>query len=402
MHFKDKHAYFLFSVEKSNGTSLVQRAVQVYPTENPVTRDAAIATGNVTKNSVNLEMQSTLVPAMDKHNFTSLPQWEFDDLYRLDPQFNQSVCTTSLRNSTDPLFSKTFIPNLQLFLQSDHLNVSEWNRLYHFNNPFGYMGVNYTAIKAAVDTIPKLSSTQILQVATDAEDGCIRCAVVGTSGILNGSGLGTEIDSNHYVFRMNAAIIAGHEEDVGKRTSVYVHTAHSLISSLILHKKRGFTQIPTDKDIKYVLIPEGPRDYNFLESLMKDRSIPSGEYRKRTPRNYYSGHFNESSYYVLHPDFLRYVRNRFLKAKRLRTKRWWVVRPTNGAFTLLLAMHMCDIVRVYGFSTADHWKYPNYYYDTKHTKMVFFENHDYRLEMQTWRKLHDDKHIWLYLRNSDS
>lgn len=46
---------------------------------------------------------------------------------------------------------------------------------------------------------------------------------------------------------MNAAIIAGHEEDVGRRTSVYVHTAHSLITSLMLHKKRGFTQIPTDK-----------------------------------------------------------------------------------------------------------------------------------------------------------
>jgi len=47
--------------------------------------------------------------------------------------------------------------------------------------------------------------------------------------------------------RVNAAIIAGHEEDVGKRTSVYVHTAHSLIQSLMLHKNRGFKQIPTDK-----------------------------------------------------------------------------------------------------------------------------------------------------------
>ncbi len=47
--------------------------------------------------------------------------------------------------------------------------------------------------------------------------------------------------------RVNAAIISGHEEDVGKRTSVYVHTAHSLIQSLMVHKKRGFKQIPTDK-----------------------------------------------------------------------------------------------------------------------------------------------------------
>lgn len=64
----------------------------------------------------------------------------------------------------------------------------------------------FIAIKAAVDTIPKLNSTQLLQVPTEAEDGCIRCAVVGTSGVLNGSRLGTEIDSNHYVFRSDSHI----------------------------------------------------------------------------------------------------------------------------------------------------------------------------------------------------
>ncbi|XP_056325575.1 alpha-N-acetylgalactosaminide alpha-2,6-sialyltransferase 1.2 [Danio aesculapii] len=343
------------------------------------------------------ETQSTLLPIMDKHKFTSLPHWKFDDLYRSDPQFKQSECTTSLQKSSNPAFQQKFIPNIQLFLQRDHLNMSEWNRLYHFNNPFGYMGLNYTAIKAAVDTIPKPASSQLLHVPTGVKDGCIRCAVVGASGILNGSKLGKEIDSSDYVFRVNAAIIAGHEEDVGKRTSVYVHTAHSITQSLMIHKKRGFKQIPTDKDIKYVLIPEGPRDYNFLESLMKNRKIPSGAYRGRTPRKYYSGHFNESSYYILHPDFLRYVRNRFLRAKQLKTKRWWVVRPTNGAFTLLLAMHTCDFVKVYGFCTADYRKYPSYYYDTKHTKLVFYGNHDYRLEMKTWKKFHDNKLIWLYL-----
>ncbi|CAM4709774.1 unnamed protein product [Leuciscus chuanchicus] len=138
---------------------------------------------------------------MDKHNFTALPQWKFEDLYRLDPQFKPSECTASLRNSSNPEFMEKFIPNIQLFLQSDHLNVSEWSRLYHFNNPFGYMGLNYTAIKAAVDTIPKLASTQLLPVPTRAKDGCIHCAVVGNSGILNGSRQGMEIDSNDYVFR---------------------------------------------------------------------------------------------------------------------------------------------------------------------------------------------------------
>lgn len=59
----------------------------------------------------------------------------------------------------------------------------------------------FIAIKAAVDTIPKLASTQLLQVPTRAKDGCIHCAVVGNGGVLNGSRLGMEIDSNDYVFR---------------------------------------------------------------------------------------------------------------------------------------------------------------------------------------------------------
>ncbi|XP_058649469.1 alpha-N-acetylgalactosaminide alpha-2,6-sialyltransferase 1.2 isoform X2 [Onychostoma macrolepis] len=368
--------YDFLWVEEGNVADCVKRVEVPDPTNSSAVTDTG---ANTTASPDPLGTQSTLVPVMNKHNFTSLPQWRFDDMYRLDPQFKPSKCMASLRNSSNPVFKEKFIPNIQLFLQSDHLNLT---------------------IKAAVDTIPKLASTQLLEVPTRAKDGCICCAVVGTGGVLNGSGLGKEIDSSDYVFRVNAAIIAGHEEDVGKRTSVYVHTAHSLIQSLMVHKKRGFKRIPTDKNIKYVLIPEGPRDYNFLESLMKNRKIPSGAYRGRTPRNYYGGHFNESSYYIVHPDFLRYVRNRFLMAKQLKTKRWWLVRPTNGAFTLMLAMHTCDIVRAYGFSTADYWKYPNYYYDTKHTKLAFYANHDYRLEMRTWKKFHDDKFIWMYLGKS--
>ncbi|XP_030631022.1 alpha-N-acetylgalactosaminide alpha-2,6-sialyltransferase 2-like [Chanos chanos] len=340
---------------------------------------------------------SGLVPEMDKRNFSSMPEWEFEDMYRRERAFTTTMCEQSVRKPEDPEYKNAHIPDILLFLQKGDVNVSEWNRLYHFNNPFGFMGYpNYTLVKEAVDVIPKLTSTQLLPVPRGARDGCIRCAVVGAGGILNGSRMGKEIDSHDYVFRVNAAITAGHEDDVGTRTSVYVHTAHSIISSLMLHKKRGFTEVPHDQGIKYVLIPEAPRDYNFLIYLMKNTKIPSGPYRGRAPRNYYGGHFDERSYYVLHPDFLRYVRNRFLKARSLTGRRWYMFRPTNGAFTLFLALHTCDIVRTYGFSTLDHNNYPNYYYDSQHTRMVFFANHDYRLEMRTWKKLHDRRIMWLY------
>ncbi|KTF84883.1 hypothetical protein cypCar_00026307 [Cyprinus carpio] len=57
-------------------------------------------------------------------------------------------------------------------------------------------------------------------------------------------------------------------------------TLHS--GTCILKVHSGFIFLFLWKDIKYVLIPEAPRDYNFFESLMKNRKIPSGAYRGGT------------------------------------------------------------------------------------------------------------------------
>ncbi|XP_029102820.1 alpha-N-acetylgalactosaminide alpha-2,6-sialyltransferase 1-like [Scleropages formosus] len=343
----------------------------------------------------------TTGPIMNKKSFSKMPKWDFEEKYIQDTHPKQMTCQESLRNTADPEFNRSFIPNIQLFMHREHLNMSEWNRLTHFNNPFGFMGYHYKDVKTAVDLIPK-TADNFLTVPRNDKSKCIRCAVVGTGGILSGSLMGKEIDSHDYVFRMNGAVIKGYEEDVGNRTSVYVHTMHSTRASLYLLEKYGFKSIPRDENIKYVLIPEGVRDFQWLLGLLQKKPIPEGDYSGIRPWTYYPDNMDLNRFYVLHPDFLRYVKNRFLKSKILQSPSWHVYRPTNGAFTLFLALHACDVVDAYGFVTADYSKYSNYYYDKLKAKVTFYGNHDYNLEMNLWKKLHDSEIIRLYQRQEDT
>ncbi|KAM9837496.1 alpha-N-acetylgalactosaminide alpha-2,6-sialyltransferase 1-like [Aulostomus maculatus] len=339
----------------------------------------------------------TPMPILYRKSFQKLPVWDFEDIYNQDAPPRQTTCAQSLRNSEDESFKKGFLPNIRLFLHKDNINMSEWNRLSHFNNPFGFMDFKYEDVMDSLKLIPK--PKEPLLPPKPSSDGCVVCAVVGTAGILNGSKMGKEIDAHDYVFRMNGAVIKGYEEDVGSRTSVYIHTAHSVTASLYVLRKYGYKSVPRDEGIKYVMIPEGMRDFQWLRGLLTGERVAAGPYRKSRPRTYYAGRYNESRFYVLHQDFLRYVRNRFLKSHNLNAKFWAIVRPTNGAFALFLALHTCDIVHAYGFMTEDYKKYSNYYVE-RHikTNVVFYANHDYILEMKLWKKFHDSKIIRLYQR----
>ncbi|KAJ8399785.1 hypothetical protein AAFF_G00408900 [Aldrovandia affinis] len=239
-----------------------------------------------------------------------MPSWWFEEVYLRDTQPREMTCQQSPLNSKDSEFLEAFIPNIQLFMHREHLNVSEWNRLAHFNNPFGFMGYNYKELKQTVDLIPKPKESQFLAVPSAEKQGCIYCAVVANGGILGGSRMGKEIDSHDYVFRMDGAVIDGHEEDVGKRTSVYVHTAQTLMVSLSAFLETGIRNIPVDEDINYVLIPVGLWDFQVLKALLLDTDISGREYGEIMPRSYFLDTFDPEKYHVFHPDFLRYIRNR--------------------------------------------------------------------------------------------
>ncbi|KAM8945870.1 alpha-N-acetylgalactosaminide alpha-2,6-sialyltransferase 1 [Pelodytes ibericus] len=344
----------------------------------------------------------TSIRTLRKYNFTAEPHWDFDENYNLDSASAQTTCPISVKikalNSS--WMSKLFLPQVTIFMDRRHFSDQEWNRLGYFIPPFGWMALNYTVVQEVVSALPQLPNQQILLSANQpGAPRCVSCAVVGNGGILNGSNLGQEIDTHDYVFRVNGAVIKGFEKDVGSRTSFYGFTAFTMLSSLNRLKNMGFAKIPNDKEIKYILFTEGERDYEWLKAVQQNKEIRKGtlEYFSIHPRDSFEN-FDPQKLLVAHPDFTRYLKNRFLRSNTLNGKHWKIYRPSTGALVLMTAIHLCDTVSAYGYLTNDFKKYSDHYYDMEKTKFVLYFNHDFMLEKDLWEVLHRENIIKLYQR----
>lgn len=336
-------------------------------------------------------------------NFKSEPQWDFEEEYSLEVGGLQTTCPDSvkIKASKSPWLQTLFLPNLTLFLDSRHFNQSEWDRLEHFAPPFGFMELNFSLVQKVVMHFPPVPQQQLLLASLPAGSSrCISCAVVGNGGILNNSHVGPEIDSHDYVFRLSGAVIKGYEHDVGTRTSFYGFTAFSLTQSLLTLGSRGFRHVPLGQDVRYLHFLEGTRDYEWLEALLLNQTVASRNlfWFRRRPQEAFQEDFQLDRYLLLHPDLLRYMKNRFLRSKTLNTAHWRIYRPTTGALLLLTALQLCDQVSAYGFITEGHERFSDHYYDKSWKRTIFYINHDFKLERTLWKRLHDEGIIRLYQR----
>lgn len=161
---------------------------------------------------------------------------------------------------------------------------------------------------------------------------CGHCALVTSSSHVLGSGSGPEIDHTECVIRMNDAPTTGYEADVGKRTSLRV-VAHSSVFRVVrqptefLNRTNETTNVifwgpPTKigKDAKgtlYRLIQRVSTTYRNLSSF----TISPSKMRK------FDGLFQKET-----------------GRDRQKSQSWL----STGWFTMVIAIEMCDNIRVYG------------------------------------------------------
>ncbi|XP_036001855.1 CMP-N-acetylneuraminate-beta-galactosamide-alpha-2,3-sialyltransferase 2-like [Fundulus heteroclitus] len=160
------------------------------------------------------------------------------------------------------------------------------------------------------------------------------CAVVGNSVNLKGSGYGHLIDLNDAIIRMNFAQIRGYEADVGTKTTHHVMYPESA-SDL-------------DDTTKLVLFPFKIQD---IEWLIK--AFTTGFYGRSNPPIKSKIRANKDLVMVISPAFMRYVHEIWLQRKR--------AYPSTGFMVLVLALHVCDQVSVFGFGADSDGNWSHYF-----------------------------------------
>jgi len=192
----------------------------------------------------------------------------------------------------------------------------------------------------------------------------LSCAVVGNARNLLGSFYGKLIDSHDYIFRINNAPIEGYESDVGTRTT------HNVMHSNTPYIK---SYNPQSRNIVFVdFLGGAPNDNqefaryekryaarltNVLKDPHPDSDLAKLPRLQQFPRNALSA---EGSVHIVHPAFDRYI------------KRYWFLPddqqgfdiPSTGFRALILALHLCDTVDAFGFSSPVGGKNWSHYFTT--------------------------------------
>ncbi|CAN9508649.1 unnamed protein product [Ophioblennius macclurei] len=313
-------------------------------------------------------------------------------------------CADSIRRRVGQTeFGSQFLERIPVLQWSRDATPAEHRRLSRYPGAHGWGGVDYTTLVQSLAVLNSSANGRMLDDWRRRGNGseCVRCAVVGNGGILKDSGKGKEIDAHHYVFRTNGAIIKGFEKDVGSRTTHYTFSTNTLMNSMRSYAKAGYKGPPVTSETRYVFLPDHDRDYLLVKAAASQTAVERGPDKGKSPFTYFGKDVSAEKLKMYHPDFIRYLRNRFLRSTVLKTKYKDIYRPSTGATMLLAALHTCDQVNAYGFMTPDYARYSDHYYDGSFHPVGFFVNHDLRLEMALWQRLNKAGLMRLYMHQQD-
>ncbi|XP_042591837.1 alpha-N-acetylgalactosaminide alpha-2,6-sialyltransferase 2-like isoform X1 [Cyprinus carpio] len=325
----------------------------------------------------------------------------FGDRYATDDIPSQTNCPNNIRKRVPQTqFAEMFLHNIPVLQWAKHFSSEEYQRLRHYEGAHGWGSVSAEVLNSSLAILNTPANRLMFDDWENRADRseCIRCAVVGNGGILNGSRKGKEIDEHAYVFRVNGAALTGFENDVGSRTSFYTFSTNTLRNSMNSYAHVGYRGPPISKETRYIFLPDHDRDYILMKAASTHTAIDEGPERSKKPPTYFGEEVTVEKFKIYHPDFIRYLRNRFLHSKLLNTGAKRIYRPSTGAVMLLAAIHTCDQVDAYGFMTPDYTLYSDHYYDKQRHAVQFYANHDMRMEMRLWQELHNAGLINLFMR----
>lgn len=200
---------------------------------------------------------------------------------------------------------------------------------------------------------------------------CHTCAVVGNSGNLRGSAHGPLIDSHHDVIRMNRAVMAGFEGDVGNRS-----THHFLYPESAVDLRPGE---------RLVLLPFKLRDLEWTRSALTTGDITTTYMRVKARVS-----ADRDLVLVVSPQFFSYVHQNWTQ----KHGRY----PSTGITAIIYALHTCDQVSLFGFGADSEGNWHHYWEQNKFAgafRKTGVHNADFETEII--QQLHKEGKVQLYL-----
>nr|XP_006814212.1 PREDICTED: uncharacterized protein LOC102808553 [Saccoglossus kowalevskii] len=184
--------------------------------------------------------------------------------YIKEPNFKPSICSKTVTKYAEKSawFKSRHIPDIKIFMDKyDVNNFTNYYKLSHYGLPFGIKGVDRKVLAQVLNN-PNFTNPNLFP---NTRPNCVRCAVVGCGGVLNGSNAGEEIDGHDFVFRLNRALTKGKfGKDTGVRTSFYTFFPESQYTK----------EVQDQTNAKFIYVNFKKYDVDYANNMLRGVKSP--------------------------------------------------------------------------------------------------------------------------------